>query len=404
MRMRPLVVQLAVLAGLAAVWAVAAYFLWDSVVPSSLSLPNLDPSRYFNAHTLSRTADFERFLELTWVAEQVLLVAVFVAYARWGVAFMKESAAGPIGTGIFLAMMGFALAWFVRVPFQVLDTWWERKYHVLNQSYVSVVLGGWLALGFTFLTLSVAVAIVMNIARWLPRLWWVAAVPVFVGIAILQTFVGPYLLGGHSLAADDPQLARAAQRIERQEGLSGIPVKVLVVHDYTPEENAFATGLGPSRRVFLFDTILTGGLNERQLETVIAHEMGHQARMHLWKEAGWYALFAFPEAFLIAFFARRRGGIARPEAIPVALLVAVLFTLVTIPLENTISRHYEAEADWMALRTTRSPAALTAVMRHFGSYDLASPDPPTWAYILYDDHPTLMQRIAMARAWSARNR
>jgi Zn-dependent protease with chaperone function len=43
-------------------------------------------------------------------------------------------------------------------------------------------------------------------------------------------------------------------------------------------------------------------------------------------------------------------------------------------------------------------------MRHFGNYDLANPNPPTWAYILYDDHPTLMQRIAMAQAWSARNR
>jgi STE24 endopeptidase len=396
--------QVAVVAGLAAIWAVSAYFLWDSVLPSSLSLPNLDPRDYFSAHTLSRTADFERFLELTWVAEQVLLVAVFVAYARWGAGFMKESAAGPIGTGIFLAMMGFALTWFVRVPFEVLNTWWERKYHVLNVSYLAVVFGGWLGLGVTFLSLSVAVAIVMNIARWLPRLWWIAAVPVFVGISILQTFVGPYLIGGHSLIRDDPQLAAAAQQIGRQEGVTGVPVKVLVVHDYTPEENAFATGLGPSRRVYLFDTILTGGLNQRQLETVIAHEFGHQARMHLWKEAGWYALFAFPEAFLIAYFARRRGGISHPEAIPIALLVAVLFTLVTIPVENVISRHYEAEADWMALRTTRDPAALAAVMRHFGSYDLANPDPPTWAYILYDDHPTLMQRIAMAHAWRARNR
>jgi STE24 endopeptidase len=403
-RARPPTWQLLVLVPLAAVWAVAAYFLWESVVPSSLSLPDLDPSRYFSAHTLSRAADFEQFLELSWIGEQILLVAVFVAYARWGTGFMKESAAGPIGTGIFLAMMGFALTWFVRLPFQVLDTWWERKYGVLNVGYAEVILGGWLGLGVTFLALAVAVAIVMNIARWLPRLWWVAAVPVFTGIALLQTFVGPYIVGGHSLRRDDPQLAAAAERIQRREGLSGIPVKVLVVHDYTPEENAFTTGVGPSRQVFVFDTLLHSGLNERQLETVLAHEFGHQARDHLWKEIAWYALFAFPEAYLIALATRRRGGISRPEAIPVALLVAVVFTLVTIPLENVVSRHYEAEADWMALRTTRNPAGLAATMRHFGQHDLADPDPPTWAYILYANHPTLMQRIAMAQAWRAQNR
>jgi Zn-dependent protease with chaperone function len=404
MRARALTWQLPVVLALAAVWAVAAYFLWDSVVPSSLSLPDLDPKRFFSAHTLSRAADFEQFLELSWIGEQILLIAVFVAYARWGTRFMKESAAGPIGTGIFLAMMGFALTWFVRLPFQILDTWWERKYGVLKVGYAEVILGGWLGLGVTFLALSLAVAIVMNIARWLPRLWWVAAVPVFTGIALLETFVGPYLLGGHSLRRDDPQLAAAADRLQRQEGLSGIPVKVLVVHDYTPEENAFTTGIGPSRQVFVFDTLLHGGLNERQLETVLAHEFGHQARDHLSKEIAWYALFAFPEAYLIALATRRRGGISRPEAIPVALLVAVVFTLVTLPLVNLISRHYEAEADWMALKTTRNSGGLAAVMRHFGQQDLADPNPPTWAYILYANHPTLMQRIAMAQAWRAENR
>src|SRR5581483_1721370 len=404
MRARRLAWQIPVVLALAGVWSAAGYFLWQSKIPASLSLPGLDPHAYFAQHVLSRTADFENFLELSWVGEQIALIAVFVAYARWGSRFMRESAAGPIGTGIFLAMMGFALTWFVRVPFEVLDAWWEKRYGVLKISYVSVVLGGWLGLGATFLTLSIAVAIVMNIARFLRQLWWIPAVPVFVGIAILQTFIAPYLLGGHSLAQDDPQLAAAAQRLEHKEGVSGIPVKVLVVHTYTPEENAFATGLGVSRRIFVYDTLLTGGLNERQLESVLAHEVGHHARDHLWKEMGWYALFAFPEAFLIALATRRRGGLSKPEAIPLALLVVVLFNLAAIPLQNVVTRHYEAEADWMSLQTTRDPRALTGVMTHFGAHDLADPDPPTWAYVVFENHPTLMQRIAMAKAWENRNR
>ena len=400
---RRLTWQVPTLVALAGIWAVAAYYLWEARIPDGLSLPNLDPSSFFSAHTLSRAADFEQFLELSWIGQQVLLIAVFAAYAKWGTRFMEESAAGRIGTGIFLAMMGFALTWFVQVPFEVLDTWWERKYGVLNVSYAAVIFGGWLQLGVTFISLSVAVAIVMGIAKWLRQTWWIAAVPIFVGIALLQTFLAPYLLSGaHPLR--DPQLSAAAKRLEQREGVSGIPVEVLDVHDYTPEENAFATGLGPSRRVFVYDTLLTGGLNEKQLEAVLAHEFGHQARDHLWKEVGWYALFAFPEAYLIALFCRRRGGLYRPEAIPVALLVAVVFSLVVIPIQNVIVRHYEAEADWMSLQTTRDPRALAAVMVHFGEHDLSDPNPPTWAYILFDNHPTLMQRIAMAHAWQARNR
>ena len=99
------------------------------------------------------------------------------------------------------------------------------------------------------------------------------------------------------------------------------------VHQYTPEENAFADGLGPSRKVFLWDTLLSGGLTERQLEAVVAHEYGHHARDHLWKDIGWFALFAFPEAYLLALATRKRGGLYQPESIPVALLVVVLFNL-----------------------------------------------------------------------------
>ena len=75
-----------------------------------------------------------------------------------------------------------------------------------------------------------------------------------------------------------------------------------------------------------------------------------------------------------------------------------------MPLENVISRHMEAEADWMALRTTRDPAGVAATCASFGATSLANPDPPSWAYLLFENHPTLMQRIAMAKAWDARNR
>ena len=103
----------------------------------------------------------------------------------------------------------------------------------------------------------------------------------------------------------------AADRIQRAEGLSGIEVRVQDVHDFTPTENAFATGLGPSRKVFVWDTLLSGGLERPEIEVVLAHEFAHLARDHLWKQLAWFALFAFPEAYLVALVARRRGGMAQ---------------------------------------------------------------------------------------------
>ena len=63
----------------------------------------------------------------------------------------------------------------------------------------------------------------------------------------------------------------------------------------------------------------------------------------------------------------------------------------------------EAEADWKALQTTHDPAAVRALFVRFSDTSLANPNPPWWAYVLLDSHPTLAQRVAMAEAWKRRS-
>ena len=116
---------------------------------------------------------------------------------------------------------------------------------------------------------------------------------------------------------------------------------------------------------------------------------------------GWLALFLLPTLGLIAFFTRRSGGMAQPEAVPIALLVLVGLQLLTAPALNTVTRRQEAAADWAALQATRDPAAAREAMRQLATKSLSDPDPPGWIYFLDNDHPTIMQRIEMAEAWAA---
>jgi STE24 endopeptidase len=219
-------------------------------------------------------------------------------------------------------------------------------------------------------------------------------------LAALQAFASTY--GKDAAAINDPQLKAAAARIAEKEGVKRIPIREVEVDSKDP--NAFATGLGPSRKVFILSSMLDGRFSERQLEAVVAHEYGHQARHHLPKAIVWYALFTIPLAWLIAVLTRRRGGMRRPEAIPIALLVFVVFGLLTTPLQAAITRHQEAEADWMALETTRDPAAVQGLFQRFATTGLSDPSPPTAPYLVFYDHPTFVQRIAMARAWARRER
>ena len=93
---------------------------------------------------------------------------------------------------------------------------------------------------------------------------------------------------------------------------------------------------------------------------------------------------------------------ARPEAVPLSLFVLVALTLLGSPLQNAISRHMEAEADWAALQATHDPAGATALFRGFVPTTLGEPNPSTFEYVMLENHPTVMQRIAMAQAWSKR--
>jgi STE24 endopeptidase len=385
----------AITAVAAAAWSVAAYYLWHSSVPA-LHPPELHPRDFFPARELHEATSFSRGARLLWLLATLVQLLALTLYARHGVRWSRESAAGRMGTGMLLGMLGFALVWAVQLPFAVLGVWWARHNGLDTASYLAVTVGNWLALGGTFVFLCLALAIVMGLARAVGGWWWLPAAPCFVGLAILFAFVSPYLLGGKRLA--DPRLLTASARLERIEHVRHVPIRVLSGMD---EPNAAATGLGPSRRVFLWDSLLDGRFGDREVIVVIAHELGHLAHQHIWRGIGWYALFAFPGAFLGATATRRRGGMAQPEAVPLSLLVLVVLGLLALPLQNAISRHMEAEADWSALRATHDARAATALFERFVPTTLSDPDPPTWDYVLLENHPTIMQRLAMVRAYAA---
>jgi STE24 endopeptidase len=395
---------LLVVAGLAAIWWFAAARLWSSsTVPDDLKLPHLDQHHYFSARFLERASDYERFLRIDFVASAIVVLVVLALYARHGERFARESAAGRVGTGMFLGMIGFAFVWLAQLPFGVAGLWWERRHHISKQGYFHVISGSFLGLGGQFIFICVAIGIVMALAGALRQRWWIAGAPVFVALGLLSAFLQPYLIGGlHPLK--NRAVAADAREIARAEKVPQVPVKVQKVRKETTAPNAEAVGIGPSRRVILWDTLLDGRFSRPEVRTIVAHEFGHVKRNHVLEGAGWFGLAVVPTAFLIALVTRRRGGMYRPEAVPLALFVLIAVQFATIPLQNLVSRHVEREADWIALQTTRDPTSARGAFTQLGRASLSQPRPPGWAYALFENHPTIMQRIEMTAAWQERER
>jgi STE24 endopeptidase len=371
-------------------------------VPGGLRLPDLEAGAFFDRHVLEEARDYERFTRINALVSVVVLLTVLVLYARHGERFTRESAAGRIGTGMLLGMLGFAFVWLAQLPFGLVQLWWDRRHDVSEQGYVEWLLTSFLSLGDVFLTVCAAILIVMALAGPLRDRWWIAGAPVFACLVLLLTFIGPWFVFATSSLEND-RLAAQARRLAQEQGVSEIPVRVQDVDEFTDEPNAFAIGLGPTRRVFLWNTILAAPFSDREVRVVIAHELAHHSRNHLWKLSGWFALVAVPSAWLLALATRRRGGMHEARAVPLALLVAVVLQVVATPAQNALSRRYEAEADWVALETTRDPLSAKQLHSGVAEASLQDPDPPGWAFVMFDTHPTALQRIEMVAAWQARN-
>jgi STE24 endopeptidase len=393
----------AVYALLACGWALAAWALAGSVVPDDLSLPRVNVDATFGGDLVSRAERYERFLYVDWALAQIAALATLWVYAKRGTRFIRESAAGPIGTGMFLGMVGLAIVWLTQLPFSVAALWWDRRHGVSEIGYFEAIFGGWLALGGTFVAVCVALLVVMALARWLGSWWWIPGAGVFAAIAALLIFVSPYLTEGLE-PVKDRRLQQTYERYEQAQGVDDIPLRIEKVSGDTSQANAYAFGMGPSSRIVLWDTLLDGRFSNREVDVVLAHELAHHSSNHIPEAIGWFALFALPGAFVLMLATRRRGGMGEPAAVPLALLVSAVFSLVVLPAQTLVSRGMEAEADWKALQTTRDPAAARGLFEEFATTSLGDPSPPTWAYLLLQTHPTLAQRVAMTDAWQARRR
>ncbi|HEY7196894.1 MAG TPA: M48 family metalloprotease [Gaiellaceae bacterium] len=384
----------------AGAYAVAVVLLLRTTVPSGLDLPKVDVDATFGAAAVDRARDYERIARLFFVLGEVLVLVVLGLYARYGARLTRESAAGRIGTGMLLGMLGLGILWIAQVPFGLLDLWWQRRHGISRVGYLEWMVNSWLGLGGVFLFTCLAILIVMALAGPLRDRWWIAGGPAFVLLAALFTFALPYLTP--NLHRPSPAIVAEAQELSKIQGTDPVRVDVQDVHQETTSPNAEAVGIGPTERVILWDTLLDGRFPPGDVRVVLGHEIGHIVRGHIWKGIIWYALFALPGAFLIAHFTRRRGGMYEPRAVPLSLFVLVVLQLLALPLQNLVTRRQEGEADWQALQATRDPQAAKDLFKRFTSTALADPSPPTWDYLLVESHPTGAQRVAMAEAWAAR--
>lgn len=343
-----------------------------------------------------------------------------------GLALMAALAFSAPGDALFAPLEGLAwwaqalafppmvlgAAFLVRLPV----SFWRGYLHERAWGFSTQSVAGWaadrakgLAVGVV-LTTGVLAGF-LAVARALPRAWPAVAAPALAAFVLLLSFVAPVLLepiflrftplGDEGLAADLRALADRA----------GVPVRDVLVADAsrrTRKENAYVSGLGSTRRVVLYDTLL-GRADPAQIRLVVAHELGHRSARHVAKGtllgmagavaavlALWGVLSS--DALLRAAGAEAAGD---PRVVPLVLLAGSLLQLAGSPFESARSRRWEREADRFSLEQTGDLEAFVESHRDLALANLSDLDPPRWLYRWTFTHPTAPERIADARRWSA---
>lgn len=174
----------------------------------------------------------------------------------------------------------------------------------------------------------------------------------------------------------------------------------------TKQANAFLTGLGNTRRIVLGDTLINE-FTDDEIETILAHELGH----HVHKDFAWLigfgtlltglGLFLVSLAMNWAIQTFGLAGVADPAGLPALMILLSLYQLLTMPIENGFSRWREGKADDFALQTTSKSRAFASAFTRLANQNLGDVDPEPWVVILFYNHPPLNERIQKAENWQS---
>jgi Zn-dependent protease with chaperone function len=249
-------------------------------------------------------------------------------------------------------------------------------------------------------------------ARWRPPGWpWVAAAAAALLVGILA-LLGPVLIEPlfNRFTSLDPGQLR--DRLLQLAARMRVPVRDVLVADAsrrTTRVNAYVSGLGRTRRVVVYDTLLRSGVHD-ELALVVAHELAHvRHRDVLWGTVATAAAAAGAVLVAVGLLGLQAvrdllgvDGLGDPLAAPGLLLLVAAGSLLAAPVASLVSRWSEARADWVALEVTGDAATAVAVERRLALENRADLRPNRLLVALFSSHPPTMARIAQARLWAAR--
>lgn len=367
--------------------------------------------RYFTADEIVRGKNYMGGRYLLFAARSAVTLAFFLLFTFTPASrALRDLSAVWAGHRPWLAVTLYAacLLLLYRILLLPMDTYGgylrEHAYGLSTQGLVGWFKDWGKGLLLQMVLLLPTVNLLYLFIRRDPVRWFLPATGGLGCLILLLTFLAPVVIDPlfHTFTPlRDTDLKARVMRLAARAGIAVEQVLEADASRRTVKANAYVTGFGRTRRIVLYDTLLERSSPE-EVEVVLAHEIGHRKYHHIWKGVGLSILGLFLGlgiAALVLRWGAARDLLAHPaDPAGLALLALTLFvlSLLTLPLQNAVSRHFERQADLAALELSGNREAYVKVEVDLARSNLADILPPRWAVLLLYTHPPVLERIAVA--------
>jgi len=357
-----------------------------------------------------------RLLDILYFVGFVYGCAVLVIVLKSGISVRLRDFASRATWPFVVAMVYFALLSVVTTILEFPLAFYRgfvvpHQFNLTNQSFASwlgdfgkgfavdVVIGCFLA--------ALTLFAIRRVRQWWIALWLGSIPLIILGVVVTPLIIDPLFNKFEPLK--DERLRNDLLAEASRAGIEGSRVYQVDKSKQTKEMNAYVTGIGPSKRIVMWDTLLQK-MDHDEILAVMGHEMGHYVMHHIWKGMAFGIAVSF-FGFLVAQKIYERGlpwwgftDRADPAALPWLLLIATVITFLLSPVSNGFSRYVEHQADKFSLDLTHLNEAAASAEVKFAEDSKQDPNPPRFIEWWRYSHPSAQKRIDFAlgyRPWES---
>lgn len=312
-------------------------------------------------------------------------------------------------------LVGFAyllIDWLISLPWSAYSGWWRQKQYGLT----SQAFGGWLGeaaigVGIGGLFMGLFLVALYALIRKAPRTWWLWSGGLSAAFIAVLMLVSPLYIEPIFNKYTPAPAGPVRDAVVEMAKANGVPSDKIFVYDGSKQSNAYTanvSGLFGSARVAMSDTMFKQGADLSEVRAVVGHEMGHYAHQHSLWIAGVMSLLSIVALFLVdrlfAPVSRLLGadnvqGLADPAGLPVLAVILAVLGLLAAPLQNSLIRFAETDADRFSLERVNEPDGLAKALVKTIEYRAATPS--KLEEVLFYDHPAVSVRIRRGMDWKA---